>query len=156
MRTGIGIGWLITVAAAAWWFGAVAIAPAGADSVAPLASSLLAALWGLRAIAMFAFGIRAALDARSMSASLALLGIAIVPWPLVLLAMAASEIPPAIILGTEAALLALPFGLVGVGRALRPFARRTPLLRTVAAATGIVLASGLWWQRSFWLVWFGP
>jgi len=158
VRAGLWIGWLITAAAAAWWFGAVAIAPAGADGLAPLANSLLAALWMLRAVAIFAFGIRSAIDDGSTSGSLALfalLGIVVVPWPLVLLGMAASEVPPAVILSTEAVLLVLALGVVGLGRALRPFARRTALLPGVAAASGIFLAAGLWWQRAFWFAWFG-
>jgi hypothetical protein len=69
--------------------------------------------------------------------------------------MAASEVPPAVILSTEAVLLALALGVVGLGRALRPFARRTPVLPGVAAASGIFLAAGIWWQHAFWLVWFG-
>jgi len=149
-RLGAMIGLLVAGLFATWWLGSSRLAlEQGLDTTAAAA----AALQGLlvtRALMLTPFALRLGASRGWRTATAHCAALVATPWPLLLLAWSASNVPARNAVIAEIVLLAGGGVLAVVGYGLQRFLRSLDAAAMLGTMLGAALGAGLWFTRSQW------
>jgi hypothetical protein len=149
-RLSMLLGLALTAVTSTWWLASTRLAlEQGTETAVPAGLALLALL-NVRAMTLAVLGLHVGtLHGWRHGAATSLLLVA-APWPLVLLAWSASEVPLTRLACGEVALVAACVMLPAVGHGLSRWFARIESAMVASTSVGVAIAAAVWASRTLW------